>query len=336
MAKTQRHEDQPTRSRRVRSALAPLGRASAATTACILWVGLALPGLQLLPGAGGFGDRSIAISLQSALLGIDNGYASTPEARAAMRALGLAVINELRSDGPVSLAVGVDEDMRADKGDTTPVSHTPVDRSNPGLRTEGSGADAPDRTSPPRAPLDPDEPAPPSGGGGTPSKPPPVPAKSAQSITFTTSPGAAVVGGSYTVGATASSGLPVGFSLAPTSAAACTISGTTVNFVGPGTCIVRANQAGNGSYLPAPQVTQSFDVEDSVGVQTISFSSVPPSGAKVGDPDYHVSAKASSGLPVEFGRESESAGVCTVTGAKVHLVGVGTCTINATQRGDSK
>ena len=85
MAKTQRRDDEPTRPRRVRGALAPLGRASAAATACILWVGLALPGLQLLPGASGFGNRSIAISLQSALLGIDNGYASTPEARAAIQ-----------------------------------------------------------------------------------------------------------------------------------------------------------------------------------------------------------------------------------------------------------
>ena len=94
MAKTPRRDDEPTRSRRVRAALAPLSRASVAATACILWVGLALPGLQLLPGAGGFGDKSIAISLQSALLGIDNGYAASPEVRAAMRALGLAVISE--------------------------------------------------------------------------------------------------------------------------------------------------------------------------------------------------------------------------------------------------
>jgi hypothetical protein len=341
MAKTQRQQDEPTRSRRVRSALVPLGRASAATTACILWVGLALPGLQLLPGSGGFGDRSIAISLQSALLGIDSGYASTPETRAALRALGLAVIRQsglpLPSDGDVSLAVEVDESGRADAADTTPVSYGPQDHSNDGSGTESAPGDRSD--DPPRTPLDPAEPSKPTpprgGGGGTPTKPPAVPAKSPQSISFTTLPATPVIGSSYAVGASASSGLPVSFSLAPSSAA-CTISGKTVSFVGTGTCTVRADQAGNGSYLPAPQVTQSFDVEAATAVQTISFTSLPPSGAKVGDPDYNVSAKASSGLPVEFGRESESAGICTVTGARVHLVGVGTCTINATQRGNSK
>src|SRR5688572_9698913 len=152
MAKTQRRNDEPTRSRRVRGALAPLGRASAAATACILWVGLALPGLQLLPGAGNYGDRSIAISLQSALLGIDNGYASTPEARAAMRALGLAVISHtpvpgLQTDSPVTLAVDLAESIRVESADTmvtpTLISHGPQNRPS-------AGADAPAVTPPPQ------------------------------------------------------------------------------------------------------------------------------------------------------------------------------------------
>ena len=144
------------------------------------------------------------------------------------------------------------------------------------------------------------------------------------------------MGGFYVVGASASSGLPVSFSLAPGSSGVCTISGATVSFVGPGTCTVRANQAGNASYLAAPQVTQSMDVDDAVAVQTISFLSMPPAGAHVHDPPYNVNAKASSGLPVELDTEAESAGICKVTGVKVHLIGEGTCTINATQRGNSK
>ena len=159
MAKTPRRDDEPTRSRRVRGALAPLGRASAAATACILWVGLALPGLQLLPGSGGFGDRSIAISLQSALLGIDNGYASTPEARAAMRALGLAVISQspvpgLQTDSPVSLAVDLAESIRADTVDTT-VAPTLV--SDGPHNRPSADADAPAGTAPPHG--QPSEPA---------------------------------------------------------------------------------------------------------------------------------------------------------------------------------
>jgi hypothetical protein len=343
MAKTQRQEGEPTRTRRVRAVLAPLGRASAATTACILWVGLALPGLQLLPGSGGFGDRSIAISLQSALLGIDNGYATTPEARAAMRALGLAVTRRStgpRPDGAVSLAVEVADGVHTDTANTTPVVYVSHDRSSDWTGTGGAGGDAPDRTSPPQrppqGPAEPNEPTPPRGGGETPSKPPPAPAMSVQSISFTTSPPTAVVGSSYSVGASASSGLPVSFSLAAGSADVCTISGTTVAFVASGTCTVQANQAGNGSYLPAPQVTQSFDVEAPIAFQSISFTSIPPSDAHVGDADYEVSAEATSGLHVEFGVESDSSGICNVSGAKVHLLGVGTCTINATQRGNSK
>ena len=343
MAKTPRRDDEPTRSRRVRAALAPLSRASVAATACILWVGLALPGLQLLPGAGGFGDKSIAISLQSALLGIDNGYAASPEVRAAMRALGLAVISEspvprLRTDGAVSLAVDLAESIRTDAVDTT-VAPTLVSDGphNPPSAETDTPVGVPPLHERPSVPAGPSEPV---AGGETQPTPPPTPpsapTKSGQSITFSTSPSDAFVGGVYVVGASASSGLPVSFSLAPGSAGVCTISGATVSFVGPGTCTVRANQAGNASYLAAPQVTQSMDVDDAVAVQTISFLSTPPAGAQVGDPAYNVSAKASSGLPVEFGTEGESAGICKVTGEKVHLIGEGTCTINATQRGNSK
>ena len=348
MAKTPRRDDEPTRSRRVRAAMAPLSRASVGATACILWVGLALPGLQLLPGAGGVDDRSIAISLQSALLGIDNGYASTPEARAAMRALGLAVISEspvprLQTDGAVSLAVDLAKSIRTDTVDTT-VAPTLVSDGPHNLPSAGTEAPAgmPPPHGHPSDPAGPSEPAPPVGGGGTqptpptPPKPPSAPTKSGQSITFSTSPSNAFVGGFYVVGASASSGLPVSFSLAPGSSGVCAISGATVSFVGPGTCTVRANQAGNASYLAAPQVTQSMDVDDAIAVQTISFLSLPPAGAHVHDPPYNVNAKATSGLPVELDTEAESAGICKVTGVKVHLIGEGTCTINATQRGNSK
>ena len=335
MANTRRRDNEPTRSRRVRGALAPLSRASAAATACILWVGLALPGLQLLPGASGFGDRSIAISLQSALLGIDNGYAATPEVRAAMRALGLAVLSEspgprLQTDSPVSLAVDLAESIRADTVDTTV---TPTLISDGPHHRPTTGTDAPAGTPPsheqpdaPLAPAEPNAPTPPPGGVTPPKppKPPSAPTKSAQSISFSTSPWAAVVGGSYAVGASASSGLPVSFSLAPGSSGVCTISGATVRFVGTGTCTVRANQSGNASYLAAPQVTQSVDVDDAVAVQTISFLSTPPSGAHIHDPPYNVNAKATSGLPVELGTEDGSAGICKVTGANVHLIGEGT------------
>ena len=62
----------------------------------------------------------------------------------------------------------------------------------------------------------------------------------------------------YSVDANASSGLAVVFSSG--SPSVCSVSGSTVLFVASGTCVVRANEAGNASYQPAPQVEQSFTV----------------------------------------------------------------------------
>src|ERR1700675_3131927 len=80
-----------TMSSRRRAAFAAAAQLCTATAACALWVGLALPGLSLVPGVGGNANASVSISLQSALLGIDDGNGrSTPASvRAALRALGL-------------------------------------------------------------------------------------------------------------------------------------------------------------------------------------------------------------------------------------------------------
>lgn len=93
-----------------------------------------------------------------------------------------------------------------------------------------------------------------------------------QTITFTSqAPTAARARGtSYTVTATATSGQPVTFASA--TAGVCTVSGSTVEFVGAGTCTITANQAGNASHTAAPEATQSF----TVAAATITFS--PPAG----------------------------------------------------------
>lgn len=74
-----------------------------------------------------------------------------------------------------------------------------------------------------------------------------------QTITF--GPIAAqIVGASLTVSATASSGLPVSFTLVQNGN--CSISGNAVKFLNVGDCGVIANQAGNSAYSPAPAVGQ--------------------------------------------------------------------------------
>ena len=72
-----------------------------------------------------------------------------------------------------------------------------------------------------------------------------------------------------------------------------------MSFIGVGTCVIDANQAGDANYNAAPQVQQSFAVGK--GTQTITFTSTAPAGATVAGPTYTVTATASpSGLPVTF------------------------------------
>ena len=63
--------------------------------------------------------------------------------------------------------------------------------------------------------------------------------------------------------------------------------------------------------------------------QTITFD--PLVQRTAGDPDFTVTANASSGLPVTF----TATGVCAVTGVTVHLTGAGSCTIAAAQAGNA-
>jgi uncharacterized repeat protein (TIGR01451 family) len=63
--------------------------------------------------------------------------------------------------------------------------------------------------------------------------------------------------------------------------------------------------------------------------QTITFNPLPDKN--YGDPDFQVSATASSGLPVSF----TTSGNCTNTGDMVHLTGAGSCTVTAHQPGNA-
>ena len=146
-------------------------------------------------------------------------------------------------------------------------------------------------------------------------------------ITFT--PPTLNVGGTTTASATATSGLPVTFSsLTP---AVCTVSGAIVTAITVGTCTVAADQAGNANYNPATRVT-SQDITTGKGSQTISPITFTPPTLNVAGTTT-ASATATSGLPVTF--SSLTPAVCTVSGAIVTGITVGTCTIAADQAGDA-
>ena len=65
-------------------------------------------------------------------------------------------------------------------------------------------------------------------------------------------------GGTYALGAFATSGLPVSIESSNTGVA--TVSGTTVTIVAPGTTTLTASQPGNGDFAAAPDVTQTLTV----------------------------------------------------------------------------
>ena len=415
MASNMRRLIKPALSGRVRSALRSSAKVLLAAFVCVLWLGLSVPALALLPGLGGIGDKGISISLQSALLGIDEGSSLSPRsASGAVSALGLDSWNPAasrRSRGTTSLVVEIRPDAVGAPSPALngrpPAAQPPVDppvptADQPTPPTDPRGAAKPPSRSPSPAPTTQAQrsiqsisftstPPSPARVGGTyavsasassglavgfsaegsctvsgstvslssagtctvvarqagdstylparaeqafPVRPP---APRSQTIRFTsTPPGLALVGTTYTVAATASSGLPVSFAAGPGSGGVCAVAGDTVSLVGAGTCTVTAGQGGNGSYLPAPDVEQSFAVAaPSQSVQSVTFTSTPPTSAVAGD-TYAVSASSSSGLAVSFSTGPASEGVCSVEGSVVSLIGRGACTIDADQPGNGK
>ena len=151
-------------------------------------------------------------------------------------------------------------------------------------------------------------------------------AANGQAISFAPLPNVALGTAPFTVSATANSGLTV--TLASNTPAVCGVSGTTVTLVSTGTCSITATQAGNSSYAPAPPVTQTFIIGK---VQTITFGALKNQG--MGAAPFALQATASSKLPVTFA--SNSTAVCTVSNNRVTMVAAGTCSITASQPGNS-
>jgi hypothetical protein len=132
------------------------------------------------------------------------------------------------------------------------------------------------------------------------------------------------------------SGSPVVFAIDASSASVCTItSGSTLNFVGAGNCVIHANEAGNADYNPAPEITRTISVN--LGEQDIHFTSTPPVNPRVGG-TYKASASGgASGNQVIFTIAPGSTSSCTLAkdGTTVSFVKAGACTIRANQAGNA-
>jgi hypothetical protein len=151
-----------------------------------------------------------------------------------------------------------------------------------------------------------------------------------QTITeFTATPPNGVVGGSSVLSATASSGLAVSFDSA--TPGVCSVTGSTVIYSVSGICTVTANQAGDASYNPAPQVTLDIGVGLTDQV-IINFLAAPDTGVVNGSSTLTATGGA-SGNPVIFG--SNTLAVCTVISNTVTYLAAGTCKVTADQAGNA-
>ena len=152
----------------------------------------------------------------------------------------------------------------------------------------------------------------------------------AQTITFGAI-AAQHVGGTLTLSATASSGLPVTFTVVQNGN--CSISGSVVTFLNVGNCGVIASQAGNSVYSAAPSVGQIIAVNAAVNTQAAQTITFNPISSQVVGGKLTVSASASSGLPVSFILVQN--GNCSISGNVVTFLNVGNCGVIATQAGNS-
>jgi hypothetical protein len=148
-----------------------------------------------------------------------------------------------------------------------------------------------------------------------------------QTISFT-APSPVTYGASpITLSATASSGLPVIFSVVSGPG---TISGNILTITGVGTVEVAADQAGDADYAAAREVTHRIVVKQIE--QTITFTA-PPSPVTYGvAPITLVATGGASGNVVVF---SVLSGPATVSGNILTITGVGTVEVAANQAGDA-
>ena len=150
--------------------------------------------------------------------------------------------------------------------------------------------------------------------------------RQSQSITFASLTNTTVNGATQSVSATSSSGLSV--SLATTTPSICALSSGTVRPLSRGTCVLVASQAGNSSFLPASDVTQSFTITGLA--QSITFAQ--PSALTTVSEDQALSASSTSGLAVSFRTSTPS--ICTIQGSALAPVTSGSCVVVASQAGD--
>ena len=140
------------------------------------------------------------------------------------------------------------------------------------------------------------------------------------------------VGSVYRVDGSATSGLSVNFSVDHASTPrACTASGSTVSFTGPGTCYIDANQAGNAKFAAAPTVRQMINVVAGKAATTDTVTFVAPRvvyGSEQTD-TAQVAITAAGGGVIPTGKLAVKAGTKTLCTATI-VYGTGSCSMKST------
>ena len=144
-----------------------------------------------------------------------------------------------------------------------------------------------------------------------------------QTLTFNDIPDKTFGAIPFTITASASSGLPITFTIVSGPA---TISGNTISLTGAGTVVVKAFQAGNVNFNEA-SAERTFKVLPAI--QILTFNEIPDKN--FWDTPFTISATASSALPVTYTIVS---GPASISGNTITLTGAGTVVVKALQIGN--
>lgn len=153
--------------------------------------------------------------------------------------------------------------------------------------------------------------------------------KASQTINFNLpSPQAFPFLGKLLVSATATSGLPVSFSSTTTNV--CTVTNNFVTVSSLGVCGLTASQPGNDNFEAAQPISRTVTITKGSQAITVTQPSPIPFSPSA---TVRLNAMASSGLPVSFASTTPT--VCTVSGNVVSVRSAGSCSITASQAGNT-
>jgi hypothetical protein len=156
--------------------------------------------------------------------------------------------------------------------------------------------------------------------------------KAAQTISFTRPATPRTYAPDLTIALSAtggSSGIPVVFTVDPSSTGTGTITGGTLTVTGAGTLVIDANQAGNGNYAAAGQAQVTVEVNKAS--QTINFTSLTSPVTYGVSPITLVATGGSSTNPVTF----SATGPARVSSGRLTITGAGSVTVTASQAGNA-